>query len=143
MKIIEPSTAEEFEKYYQVRWEVLRAPWGKAKGSEQDEMESQSIHAMAIDNENNVIGVVRVNAVTDKEAQVRFMGVKNGYDGKGIGSSLLSYIENKSKQAGFTSIILHSRENAVEFYQKNNYKLIEKSYLMWEEIQHFLMQKEI
>jgi N-acetylglutamate synthase-like GNAT family acetyltransferase len=143
MKIIEPTTAEEFEKYYQVRWEVLRAPWGKPKGSEQDEMESQSIHAMAIDNENNVIGVVRVNAVTDKEAQVRFMGVKNGNDGKGIGSLLLSYIENKSKQAGFTSIILHSRENAVEFYQKNNYKLIEKSYLMWEEIQHFLMHKEI
>ena len=47
-----PQTSEEFEQYYQLRWEILRQPWHKALGSEQDELEQQSIHRMILD-ENN------------------------------------------------------------------------------------------
>ncbi|MBA3899689.1 MAG: GNAT family N-acetyltransferase [Bacteroidetes bacterium] len=141
MKIIEPTSPEEFEKYYKLRWEVLRAPWGKPEGTEKDELELQSIHALAIDDAENAIGVVRLNGLSKNEAQIRYMGVKNEYAGKGIGSLLINHIENKSKEAGYSSIILHSRENAVEFYLRNDYQLIKPSYLMWGEIQHFLMQK--
>jgi predicted GNAT family N-acyltransferase len=143
MNIIEPSTSEEFEKYYQLRWEVLRAPWGKPKGSEKDDMEAESIHGMAVDNNGDVLAVVRLNKSTEYVAQIRFMGVKTEQAGKGIGSILLNYMEKRAKEAGYNAIILHARENALEFYKRNNYLMVEKSYLMWDEIQHYLMKKEL
>jgi hypothetical protein len=38
---------------------------------------------------------------------------------------------------------LQARENAVGFYKRCGYAVKEKSYLMWEVIQHYLMEKEL
>lgn len=143
MKIIEPKTVREFEEYYHLRWEVLRAPWNKPQGSEKDDLEHESIHAMAIDDSGGAVGVVRLNFTGQQQGQIRYMGVKADFAGKGIGSRLLGYIEKKAQMAGIASVFLHSRENAVAFYKKNGYAIIEKSYLMWGEIQHYLMKKSI
>jgi len=31
VEIVEPKTEEEFEEYYELRWQVLRKPWGQTK----------------------------------------------------------------------------------------------------------------
>jgi N-acetylglutamate synthase-like GNAT family acetyltransferase len=143
MRITEPKTAEDFEKYYQLRWEMLRKPWNKPEGSEKDELEESSIHAMALNEHNEVVGVVRLQKLNEDEGQLRYMAVKNNVQNKGVGSLLLKYIENKARETGLKSLILQSREAAVNFYLKNNYAKVEKSYLMWGEIQHYLMKKNI
>ncbi len=43
VKICKPLTKEEFKKYYDLRWKVLRKPWKQPKGSEKDEREKESI----------------------------------------------------------------------------------------------------
>jgi N-acetylglutamate synthase-like GNAT family acetyltransferase len=142
MKIVSPSTPEEFEKYYQLRWEVLRAPWGKPRGSEKDELEYSSTHALMLDDMDNAVGVCRLNTTeTEGTGQVRFMGVSNTAQGKGYGAKILSHIEQQAKLQGMKRIILHARENALEFYKRCGYREVEKSYLMWGEIQHTLMEK--
>jgi N-acetylglutamate synthase-like GNAT family acetyltransferase len=143
MKIIEPTTVEDFEKYYLLRWEILRKPWNKPPGSEKDEMEQSSYHAMALNTYNEAIGVVRLNKISETEGQLRYMAVDTKQQNQGLGSLLLNFIESKAKEIGLNSLILHSREEAVNFYLKNNYQEIEKSYLMWDEIQHYLMQKKL
>lgn len=144
MKIISPSNKEEFEKYYQLRWEVLRAPWGKPKGSEKDDFENTSTHALMLDENNNAVAVCRLNSTDNKQiGQVRFMGVSSTAQGKGYGAKIMDYIEQEAKKQGMNKIILHARENALEFYKRCGYTVVEKSYLMWDEIQHYLMEKGI
>lgn len=143
MIIKEPSSIEEFEEYYELRWKVLREPWKKPRGSEKDEMENDCIHAMAINETGSICGVIRLQQNSSDEGQIRFMGVDTNSRTKGIGSALLKYMEIRAKKLGIISITLHARENAIGFYLKNNYLFIGESYLMWNTIQHFEMKKEI
>ena len=144
MKIIEPSTSEEFKKYYNLRYEVLRKPWLQPKGSERDEEEETSLHRMIIDEPNGkAVAVGRLQFNSIEEAQIRYMAVSDDYQGMGYGSKIVKALDNIAQEKGSRKIILQSRENAVKFYEKNGYKIIEKSYLLFDEIQHWLMEKEL
>jgi len=144
VKIIEPGTSEEFKKYYNLRYEVLRKPWLQPKGSERDEEEETSLHRMIIDEPNGkAVAVGRLQFNTIEEAQIRYMAVSNYYQGMGYGSKIVKALDNIAREKGSRKIILQSRENAVKFYEKNGYKIIEKSYLLFDEIQHWLMEKEL
>ena len=144
MKIIEPATSEEFKKYYNLRYEVLRKPWLQPKGSERDEEEETSLHRMIIDEPNGkAVAVGRLQFNTIEEAQIRYMAVSDDYQGKGYGRKMVKALDNIAREKGSQKIILQSRENAVKFYEKNGYKIIEKSYLLFDEIQHWLMEKEL
>ena len=143
IKIHEPQTKQKFEAYYLLRYEVLRKPWNQPIGSEKDDLEAVSIHAFAEDNDDRILGVCRMHLNSSTEAQIRFMGVASHAQGLGVGKKLVQYLENKAKEKGIQKIILQSRENAVGFYLKCGYTKMEKTYLMWGEIQHYLMTKEL
>ena len=142
-KIREPQTSKEFEAYYLVRYEVLRKPWNQPKGSEMDDMENHCVHAMACDTNNNILGVGRIQFNTPTEAQIRYMAVIENAQGLGIGKKLIDYLENEALKKGASKIILQSRFNAIDFYKKCGYSVKKKSYLMWGEIQHYLMEKTL
>ncbi len=61
--------------------------------------------------------------------------------GKGAGTAIIQFLENKAKREGAERITLNARENAVHFYEKNGYKNIGKSHVLFGEIQHFKMEK--
>ena len=144
MEIIEPKTYDELKKYYDLRYEVLRKPWSQPKGSECDEEEETSFHRMIIDEQNgNAVAVGRLQFNTIEEAQIRYMAVSDTYQGMGYGSEIVKVLDNIARDKGSKKIILQSRENAVQFYEKNGYKIIEKSHLLFDEIQHWLMEKEL
>ncbi|HEY0031187.1 MAG TPA: GNAT family N-acetyltransferase [Bacteroidia bacterium] len=138
-----PQTPQEFEAYYLLRYNVLRKPWNQPPGSEKDEQENISIHLMACDKENTVLGVCRLQLNSPEEAQLRFMAVKENTQGLGIGKKLIAFAELEANEKGASKIILQSREIAVEFYKKCGYTVVKKSFLMWEEIQHYLMEKKL
>jgi N-acetylglutamate synthase-like GNAT family acetyltransferase len=143
IRIIEPQTQKEFEAYYLLRYEVLRKPWNQPVGSEKDANEETSIHIMAVDENNTVLGVCRVQLNSPSEAQLRFMAVKENTQGLGIGKKLIEYAEKKAQQNDASEMILQAREIAIEFYKKCGYTIAEKSFLMWDLIQHYLMKKKL
>jgi predicted GNAT family N-acyltransferase len=53
------------------------------------------------------------------------------------------YLEEKARLKGWTEIVLEARENAVPFYKALGYTIITESYLLFGEIQHFRMQKQL
>ena len=142
-KLIEPKTLVELDKYYQLRWEVLRKDWNRAKGSEKDKGEESAFHAMIINENNDAIAVCRLQKVNETDGQIRSMGVKAEERGKGYGAIIINHLENLAKQKGLTKIFLHARQNAIPFYEKMGYQTKEKSYLLFEEIQHYLMEKQL
>jgi len=144
VKIIEPTTSEEFKKYYNLRYEILRKPWGQPPGSERDEREETSIHRMIIDNKTgNALAVGRLQFNSTHEAQIRFMAVSDDLQGKGLGSQITSALEDVAQGKGIQHIILSARENALQFYKNNGYEIVKKTHLLFGEIQHWLMQKQI
>ena len=138
-----PLNETEWQAYYQLRYKVLRAPWGQAKGSEQTPDEAQHQHFAFFNDANQIIGVGRLDQTAPKEGQVRFMAVATNQQGKGIGKAIMDEIEAVCKTKGYLQIILHAREVALPFYQKLGYQLVAPSHLLFGEIQHYLMQKTL
>lgn len=137
-----PVSEEDFKQYYKLRFEVLRKPWGQIKGSETDHSDQNAIHAWIKDNDH-VIAVCRLHFNSDTQAQIRYMGVDENYRGYGLGSIILKWLEQIAKEKNATHIILDAREKAIPFYEKQGYVILKKTYLLFGEIQHFLMEKRI
>jgi GNAT superfamily N-acetyltransferase len=143
MEIRTPQNTEEWEQYYDLRYRVLREPWQQPRGSERNDGDGTALHLACFDS-GELIGVVRLDTFeSDVFAQVRFMAVDAAFQGRGIGKKLMHAAEQKALQLGFTTIMLHARENALPFYKTLNYKTIEKSHLLFNEIQHFKMEKKL
>jgi len=138
-----PQTQREFDDYFDLRWRILRAPWNQPRGSEKDELENKSFHIMVCDKNNIIAGIGRLHFNTKLKAQIRYMAVAPGHEGKGAGKLVVATLEQHARKKGAEIIMLHAREQTVEFYKKINYKIIEKSYLLFGSIQHYLMQKQI
>jgi predicted GNAT family N-acyltransferase len=143
INIIQPQTPQEFEVYYLMRYTTLRKPWNQPIGSEKDEMEESSIHLMAIDEHKTALGVCRLQFNSSNEAQLRYMGVIDTARNMGIGRLLLNEAEKIAKNKSCQHLLLQARDTAIPFYEKCGYSIKEKSYLMWNQIQHFLMAKKL
>jgi N-acetylglutamate synthase-like GNAT family acetyltransferase len=142
MEIRTPNTQAEWDAYYQLRWEVLRKPWNQPVGSEKDVDENAFYHVAAFEDEK-IIGVGCFKMINSQEVQVRFMAVANSIQRKGVGVILMNALEVEAFGRGVTKVVLHAREIAVAFYEYCGYTMIEKSYLLYDSIQHYLMSKEI
>ncbi len=142
MKIITPKTATDWQKYYALRYEVLREPWKQPHGSEVLADEESAIHAMIVD-ENRVLAVARLHEAEKGIGQVRCVAVATNQQGKGLGKILMNYLEQEAIKKGMQDIILEARENAVSFYENLGYKIIKKSYLLFDAIQHYTMIKKL
>jgi N-acetylglutamate synthase-like GNAT family acetyltransferase len=138
-----PETQQEWLAYYQLRYIILRAPWGQATGSEKTNDEAAHQHFAYFNAANEILGVGRLDMLDNTKAQIRFMAVATNVQKTGVGRQLMQQMENMAKAAGIQTIDLHAREQAMDFYKKLGYQHIEKSHLLFGEIQHHLMSKEL
>ncbi len=140
--IRKPYSVEEFEEYYDLRYNILRKPWNQKKGSEKDNLEFYSFHYAAFYSENfkdkKIVGVIRGHIIED-EAQIRYTAVKEDFRNKKIGFLLLKTIENNLFNK-VNKIFLNSRINAVKFYEKYGYRIIKEIKPLFG-IRHFRMEK--
>ena len=141
--IIKPKTKDEFISYYYFRWSLLREPWGQPIGSERSLDEKDCIHRMIVDDKRDIVAVGRLQFNDSSVAQIRYMAVDPKVQKIGLGKKMIFELEKIAKDNHYTKIILESRETAVEFYEKCGYRVVKKSYLLFGEIQHYLMQKSI
>ena len=142
IKIITPYSDTEITNYYQIRFDELRKPWNQLPGSEKDTMEDECVHRMAVF-KDEYIGVARLQYNQDFQAQIRYMAVGKNIRLNGVGTKILKDLIYKAKLSNKKKVILHSRENAIDFYKKNGFILIEKSHKIFNSIQLFLMEKAI
>ncbi len=142
LEIKSPQTDSDWKAYYALRFNVLREPWNQPLGSEVLADEDQAIHAIAVENEE-VLGVARMHESAENQGQVRCVATATAAQGKGIGKAIMAYLEEKAIEKGWGEIVLEARENAVPFYQAIGYTIVAESYLLFGEIQHYRMQKNL
>lgn len=133
---------EIIERIISLRYEVLRKPWNKPADTATDELEYESINAY-IELNDEIIACARLQDNGNGLGQIRFMAVSQTQQGKGLGKQIVLAIEEEAKKMGLEKIQLQARDNAVEFYKSCGYTIKEKTFLMWDLIQHFLMDKTI
>ena len=142
-QVISPSNKSEFEKYYYFRWEYLRKDLNQEFGSERDDTENISIHRMIKNNNGEIIGIGRLHKVSSDTHQVRYFAVHKDYRRVGLGTYLMKDLEKIALKNKSDYIMLNARENALNFYEKLNYKIIKKTNLLFGKIQHYEMMKKI
>lgn len=121
-EIIEPQTEQEFERYYQFRWQVMRRPFQLPVGSEKDEFEQHAHHRMLLDAGGLPIAVGRLYQISCDEAQIRHMAVLESRRGQGIGSAMMLALEELAQRLGVKRLMLNARPEAIPFYRKHQYE---------------------
>ncbi len=142
IEIRSPKTAQEWDDYFDLRYRILRKPLNQAIGSERNDGDETGQHFALYDNQK-LVAIARLDQSEPKIAQVRFVAVEHETQGKGYGKMIMEATEKKAKSSGNEKMILHARDYAVIFYEKLNYRLIEKSYKLFDVLQHYLMEKEL
>lgn len=143
MRPIEPASASEFEQYYQLRWKILRAPWGQPRGSERDALDATSIHVMVVGAGKATLGVGRLHFNSISEAQIRFMAVDVEQQRRGIGTLLVKTLETRGVALGASRIVLDARETALGFYCKQGYITVRPGHMLFDRIAHVKMCKNL
>ena len=141
--VIAPQSKEQFARYYQFRWQYLRAPWHQPKGTEVDDLEDVSIHRMIENKHGEIIAVGRLHKIDQYTGQIRYMAVAENQQGQGLGKKIIEALEYQAQLEGVTAIELNAREVARDFYLTLGYQEIKKTHLLFDEIQHFLMTKSL
>lgn len=132
----------DLQKIFLLRYEVLRKPWGQPFESAFDVLDSQSLNAF-IEHKNRCIACGRLDILNATTAQIRYMAVHPDYRGQGLGSQILTFLEQTARDRNIQKILLHARSNAVPFYQHHAYLLIRPSHILFHSIRHYLMEKTI
>jgi len=143
VEIRSPETDTEFEAYYDLRWRVLRQPWGQSSGSERDELDDDATHVAGYDEVKGLVCVGRLHAVETGVGQVRYMAVEEPLRGRGLGQAVLNELERLAKRQGMSVIVLDAREAAVGFYRRNGYEAVGEGHVLFGEVRHSKMRKRL
>lgn len=140
-----PESAQEWQAYYHLRWQLLRAPWQQPEGSERDAAESQSIHVAAFgsNDADAIVGVGRLEIEAPGRGRIRFMAVSPPWQGQGIGAMILRYLETRASQLRVSVLYLHAREAAVDFYRKQGFTATGSGPTLFGCIKHQVMEKRL
>lgn len=137
-----PVKDAEWNAYYDLRYRVLREPLNKPRGSERSDGDGTGLHFAMYDNDN-LVAIARLDQPSENTSQARFVAVDTLSQRNGYGSKLMSALEEMAETRGDTQMILHARDYALDFYRKIGYEVVEKSYLLFDVLQHFLMKKQL
>jgi ribosomal protein S18 acetylase RimI-like enzyme len=127
MEVTTPRTPDEFNRYFDLRWRVLREPFNQPRGSERDELdlpESGTEHAVIFADSGEAVAAGRLQLNTPEEAQIRYMAVAEAVRGQGLGRLIVRRLEEIARSRGATYVVLNARDEAVGFYRSLGYEVV-------------------
>lgn len=142
-QVVAPLSDKDWEQYYEVRWQVLRAPLQQPRGSEKDEYEQHAWHRMVVDEQGRVVGVARLHLVSAEESQIRYMAVIEAHRRKGLATMMLESLEAIARQEGVKRVILNARKSATNFYENLGYVVTGDAPEIFGSIPHVQMCKSL
>ena len=113
-----------------LRYEILRKPLGRPRGSEVFEAEADCYHLVAVDPAapDTVVGCVVFHPAAATRGRLLQMAVADSLQGQGVGRALVRGLEARLVADGFQEIILHARDHAIGFYEKLGYAVCSEGY---------------
>ena len=119
-----PKTHDDFKAYYTLRYKVLSEPWGHPKGTEKDDYEPISEHFMAVNEKNEVVGVVKLYEKDKEVGHISHLAVAPEYQRQGIGHLLLDTVEQRGRERGFRTLGTMARATATVYFEKYGFRIV-------------------
>ena len=119
-----PKTRAEFKEYYDLRYRILRKPWGQVRDTEKDDYEPISHHFMAIDEETGkLVGVVKIFEKEPGVGWFSHLAVEKKYQKAGVGRMLIDAVEKQAKENGYSKLGCMSRLNTTKYFEKFGFQI--------------------
>ncbi len=132
------------ERLFELRWRVLRAPWGQPRGSERDDQEATAWHRVAVTGEGEFVAAARLQREPQPATgRIRYMAVAEKWRRRGIGSRLLAALEALALEEGMERITLLARDPFLDFYLCRGYIPVGPGPLLFDIIPHTRMEKRL
>ena len=110
------TTGEELEEAFNIRRQVFVAEQEIPEEIELDENDSQALH-MIVKSDNRVIGTARVRFLSPDTAKLERMAVLKSFRRQGIGSGIISFLEEEFGKRQIKQVVLHAQFTVIEFYK--------------------------
>lgn len=131
----------EYQQMLHLRYEILRKPLGLQFTPEELEEEKNDILIAAFE-EEKMLGCCFLTPIDSQTVKLRQLAVQNNLQGKGIGASLMNFAENIARDRGYRTIQLNARKVALEFFEKQGYKVDGDEFIQLG-IPHFVMKRKL
>ena len=131
-----------YDSSVQLRDLILRRPLNLEFTAEQLASEYDSFHFAYLNEEYEMVGCLVMKPVDPETVRMRQVAVSELLQRKGIGTSLVYFVENWAKERGFKRIILHARDVAIPFYSRLDYDKIGKPFTEVG-LEHYVMEKKL
>ena len=129
----------EYHKMVKLRDEILRKPLGLAFSREELEKEKDDILVGAFE-DDKILACCLLTQTDPETVRLRQMAVKNNQQGKGIGHSMILFAETLARDKGYKKLMMHARDSAIGFYEKQGYKTMGDQFIEVS-IPHHVMEK--
>ncbi len=116
----------EYEQVVKLRYDTFFKPYNLGWENIYDELEENAIHLVCT-NGDEVVGYGRLN-FDDKDAVVSQMVVKEGFQKRGIGTSILEKLIMFSLNKGEDKVVLSAKVGAIKFYERIGFILDSEVY---------------
>ncbi|WP_341834335.1 GNAT family N-acetyltransferase [Chitinophaga pollutisoli] len=103
-----------------LRDNILRRPLGLTFSTEYLRQEMNDFLIGCFDGKQ-IVGCCILTPVNNDVIQLRQMAVDENQQGKGTGSKILRFAEERARKEGFSELTMHARDVARPFYEKNGY----------------------
>lgn len=121
---------------------ILRKPLNLEFEVSDLKQEWNSIHLGYFDNLDTLLGCLVLKPISSTTWKMRQVAVFDDRQGEGIGDQLIQAAEYLCRKKRVTTISLHARQTATEFYKKRGYT-IDSELFMEVGIPHYAMSKNL
>ncbi len=115
--------SKEYEAELQLRYRVLRQPLGLQFAPESLVRDGEDTHLAAFTSEDLLVGCLILSRLGPQTIKMRQVAVDFLFQGRGIGSQLVDFAEQKCRSMGVFCIELNARTTAISFYDKLGYEI--------------------
>jgi len=116
-RVIEHNSKEYWDTVH-LRELVLRQPLGMRFSSEELELENNSYHIAAYDENQKIVGAAMFVPLSTTKLKMRQVVVAEEWQGRGIGKELIGFAEDFAQSKGYQLIEANVRQTAIGFYDK-------------------------
>lgn len=131
----------ELEAAFEVRKQVFVEEQGISEDLELDSHDREALHIVVKDGER-VIGTARVLFPATNQAKIERMAVLKPHRRQGIGSGIISFLNEELRSRQVEQVILHAQYPVVAFYKSCGFE--ESGSPFWEAgIKHIKMERQL
>ena len=115
--------SKDYEEMIRLRLNVLLDPIGIPEHYINKEKEKEDF-LIAGFKEDEMIGCCVLTPLENKIIQLRQMAVQINDQSKGVGAAIVKFAESIAVENGFSTIMMHARNQVIGFYTKCGYSIV-------------------